>query len=50
MAKYYKKVQKQLAQIKRKGAEVKVFRLPRDKNYEANIVAKLVTSGIVEML
>lgn len=46
MAKYQKKVQEQVG---RKGVEVKVFRVPREKNPEIDMVAKLAALGMVKM-
>lgn len=38
-----------MAQIKKEGAEVRMFRVPREENYEAIMAAKLATSEIVKV-
>lgn len=42
MAKYQKKVQDQLEQLRAKGVEVKVFQVPRKENYKVDMIAKSV--------
>lgn len=49
MAKYQKRIQEQLKQIKGEDIEVKVFRVPKEENHEVDLVANLAASRMVEM-